>query len=104
MIRRFVLIVWLTATSIVAAAPPREFSVDLWDWTAPCRDFPTFKLWAASEIGLTLHSKSRFVAYQRTGNPDEILRDVSALLAVATQALCIQTNPQKHGACSTLGL
>jgi hypothetical protein len=40
----------------LAASPgPREFSVDLWDWTQPCRDLPTFKLWAADlkTIGVT---------------------------------------------------
>jgi hypothetical protein len=26
---------------------PREYSFDLWDWTPPCRDLGTFKLWAA---------------------------------------------------------
>jgi hypothetical protein len=25
----------------------REYSFDLWDWTAPCRDLGTFKIWAA---------------------------------------------------------
>jgi hypothetical protein len=37
------------------AQPPREFSIDLWDWTAPCRDLPTFKRWAADmrSIGVT---------------------------------------------------
>ena len=34
---------------------PREFSVDLWDWTVPCRDLPTFKVWAGDlkKIGVT---------------------------------------------------
>src|SRR5262249_50883240 len=38
-----------------AAQPPREFSIDLWDWTAPCRDLPTFKRWASDmkSIGVT---------------------------------------------------
>jgi hypothetical protein len=33
----------------------REFSVDLWDWTAPCRDIEQFKLWAADlkRVGAT---------------------------------------------------
>lgn len=29
------------------AKSPREYSFDLWDWTTPCRDLATFKLWAA---------------------------------------------------------
>ena len=47
-------IVVLSAFS-VAGTPPREFSVDLWDWTPPCRDLPTFKLWTADlkKIGVT---------------------------------------------------
>jgi hypothetical protein len=38
-----------------AFAGPREFSVDLWDWTSPCRDLSTFRLWAADlkKIGVT---------------------------------------------------
>src|SRR4051812_22049236 len=33
----------------------REFSIDLWDWTPPCRDLPTFTRWAADmkSIGAT---------------------------------------------------
>src|SRR4051812_1721793 len=26
--------------------PPREFAIDLWDWTAPCQDLKKFKTWA----------------------------------------------------------
>jgi hypothetical protein len=35
--------------------PGREYSFDLWDWTAPCRDLHTFKKWAADlkRIGVT---------------------------------------------------
>jgi hypothetical protein len=35
--------------------PGREYSFDLWDWTAPCRDLHTFKQWAADlkRIGVT---------------------------------------------------
>ena len=36
-------------TTIVQAQEvqvPREFSFDLWDWTAPCRDLGHFRVWA----------------------------------------------------------
>src|SRR4051812_14628938 len=38
-----------------AFGEPREFSVDLWDWTRPCRDLVTFKIWASDlkSIGVT---------------------------------------------------
>src|SRR5438477_9836789 len=38
-----------------SAAFAREFSFDLWDWTPPCRDLATFKIWAADlkKIGVT---------------------------------------------------
>ncbi len=38
-----------------ARADQREFSIDLWDWTAPCRDLATFKVWAKDmkSIGVT---------------------------------------------------
>ena len=41
--------------AIAQAQPPREFSIDLWDWTQPCRDLPTYKRWAADmkSIGVT---------------------------------------------------
>ena len=52
-IARALLIFLLLSTS--ARAADREFSLDLWDWTAPCRDLPTFKIWAADlkRIGVT---------------------------------------------------
>jgi hypothetical protein len=45
----------LLLLSASAHATDREFSLDLWDWTAPCRDLPTFKIWAADlkRIGVT---------------------------------------------------
>src|SRR5437870_2139490 len=38
-----------------ASAPAREFSFDLWDWTAPCRDINQFKIWAQDlkSVGVT---------------------------------------------------
>ena len=61
--KRSVLIVILAlfapaAPSLAAPSPGasgREFSIDLWDWTAPCRDLATFKTWAADmkSIGVT---------------------------------------------------
>ena len=52
-IARALLIFLLLSTSARAAG--REFSLDLWDWTAPCRDLPTFKIWATDlkRIGVT---------------------------------------------------
>ena len=52
-IARSILILLLLSTSAHAAG--REFSLDLWDWTTPCRDLPTFKTWAADlkRIGVT---------------------------------------------------
>ena len=52
-IARSLLILLLLTTT--AHAGSREFSLDLWDWTTPCRDVPTFKVWAADlkRIGVT---------------------------------------------------
>ena len=47
--------VLLLALTRVTIAQQHEFSVDLWDWTQPCRDLATFKLWAKDlkKIGVT---------------------------------------------------
>jgi len=52
-IARSLIILLLVATT--ANAGGREFSLDLWDWTSPCRDLPTFKVWAADlkRVGVT---------------------------------------------------
>lgn len=48
----------LSFVILLSASPShaaREFSLDLWDWTTPCSDLPTFKRWAADlkSIGIT---------------------------------------------------
>jgi hypothetical protein len=54
-IRRLALIFVVFVLAGVAHGAGREFSVDLWDWTAPCRDLEQFKLWAADlkRVGAT---------------------------------------------------
>ena len=48
---RFLVVILLLVTPATTAGADagarREFSVDLWDWTAPCRDLEQFKTWAA---------------------------------------------------------
>jgi hypothetical protein len=56
LIGRILFIFAMTLSTIaLAAAPQREFSFDLWDWTTPCRDLATFKVWARDlkSIGVT---------------------------------------------------
>jgi len=54
-IARSVLVLIVLLICNTARAADREFSLDLWDWTSPCRDLPTFKTWAADlkRIGVT---------------------------------------------------
>jgi hypothetical protein len=60
-VNRIILIalVLLMACPSMSHADPvprrREYCFDMWDWTKPCRDLPTFKIWAADlkKIGVT---------------------------------------------------
>ena len=55
--RLAVVVILVMSNAVLAGARGRgrEFSVDLWDWTAPCRDVEQFKLWAADlkRVGAT---------------------------------------------------
>jgi hypothetical protein len=54
-VTRLVLLALFFLHLATATHAAREFSLDLWDWTAPCSDLPTFQKWAEDlkSIGVT---------------------------------------------------
>jgi hypothetical protein len=51
-----VLFLSTVCTPTLASDPPsREYSLDVWDWTTPCRDLATFRTWAEDlkQVGVT---------------------------------------------------